>query len=215
MFDVDIIPANLLLAYVAYLVGTASPGPSNLAIMGMAMTQGRAHAIALAAGVVNGSLIWGLAAAFGLSSVMHTYSWSLIAMKLLGGVYMLWLAWKAARQALRPASISAPLDTFEAKLGRSYLKGLAMHLTNPKAIFVWLSIVALGLPQQARQSDALLVVAGCGLLGSAVFFGYAVAFSTDAARRTYRKVQRWFNAALAVVFAFAGVRMLLSRTNVA
>lgn len=33
----------LLPVYVAYLLGTASPGPSNMAIMGVAMSQGVAR----------------------------------------------------------------------------------------------------------------------------------------------------------------------------
>ncbi len=37
--------------FAVYLVGTASPGPSNLAIMGVAMEQGRSRALSLAAGV--------------------------------------------------------------------------------------------------------------------------------------------------------------------
>jgi threonine/homoserine/homoserine lactone efflux protein len=34
--------ADLLLAYTAFLIGVASPGPSVLAVMGMAMAHGRA-----------------------------------------------------------------------------------------------------------------------------------------------------------------------------
>lgn len=211
MLDFIDIPGSVLVAYVAYLIGTASPGPSNLAIMATAMAQGRPHAIALAAGVVNGSLIWGFAAAFGLSALMQTYSWSLVLMKLLGGTYMLWLSWNAAKRALAPTRMAATVGTAGLSLRHAYLRGLAMHLTNPKAIFVWLSIVALALPQSAQQADALFVVAGCGLLGTIVFLGYAFAFSTEVARAAYGKIQRWFDAALAVVFAYAGIRMFLSQ----
>jgi threonine efflux protein len=211
------LPAHAMLAFTAYLVGTASPGPSNLAIMTTAMSRGRTHALALAAGVVNGSLVWGLCAGFGLSSVMQRFSWSLVVMKLLGGAYLLWLAWKAARAARAPLGFSAAAGAAagEGSLGAAYRSGLAMHLTNPKAIFVWLSIVALALPQGGRTGDALLVVAGCALMGVVVFMGYAVAFSTERARKVYRAAHRWFNATLALVFASAGVRLLLSRTSAA
>lgn len=211
--DLPTFHSGLLLTFSAYLVGTASPGPSNLAIMGTAMSQGRPHALALAAGVMNGSLIWGLSAGFGLASLMQAYSWSLVIVKVLGGLYMLWLASKAARAAFATDAFDGAtgMSVAGASLKGTYLKGLAMHLTNPKAIFVWLSIVALGLPPDAKTSDALVIVAGCALIALCVFFGYALAFSTSVARHIYRRVHRWFNAALAGVFAFAGVRMLLSR----
>lgn len=205
------LPPNCMLAFAAYLVGTASPGPSNLAIMTTAMSRGRTHALALACGVVNGSVVWGLLAAFGLSSLMQAFTWSLIVMKFIGGAYLLWLAWKAARTARAPISLSGGpgVTHAEGRLLAAYRQGLAMHLTNPKAIFVWLSIVALALPHGGEREDALLVVSGCALMGVMVFLGYAIAFSTEAARRLYRAAHRWFNATLALVFAFAGVQLLV------
>jgi threonine efflux protein len=212
VIDIPPLPANLLLAYVAYAIGVASPGPSNLAIMAAAMSQGRSRAVTLAAGVISGSLVWGAAAAFGLSSVMQAYSWTLFAMKMLGGLYLLWLAIKAARAAAATHPPAMATDAAVAGFKASYLKGLAMHLTNPKAIFVWLAIVALALPQGARQADAMWVVAGCGSIGAAIFGGYALVFSTQTARRAYSVAHRWFNATLAAVFAYAGVRLLIIRS---
>ena len=64
--------ANVLLAYSAYFVGTASPGPSNLAIMGIAMNAGRRAALVFALGVISGSFFWALLASLGLSAVLAT-----------------------------------------------------------------------------------------------------------------------------------------------
>lgn len=207
----DFFSPALAVALTAYTVGVASPGPSNMAIMAAAMSQGRRHALALAAGVVCGSLLWGLAAALGLSAVMRTYSWALVALKVLGGLYLLFLSIKAARAAMaqHPPGLTARIG--EASTWRSFTGGLGMHLTNPKAVFVWLSIVALALPAGASRDHAFGVVASCAVIGAAVFFGYAVAFSTPVARRVYAKAHRWFNATLSAVFAVAGVRLLLSR----
>jgi threonine/homoserine/homoserine lactone efflux protein len=147
---------------------------------------------------------------------MRTYSWSLVALKIAGGLYMLWLSWKAARAALStaaPATGQAAGVAISGAFPQDYARGLAMHLTNPKAIFVWLSIVALGLPPDAGQADAFRVVACCAGIGMLVFFGYALAFSTPLARSIYARVHRGFNAVLSVVFAAAGVRLLLSRTS--
>ena len=77
----EFLSPGLTIALTAYAIGVASPGPSNMAIMATAMSQGRQYALALAAGVVCGSVAWGLLAAFGLSSLIRTYSWSLAALK--------------------------------------------------------------------------------------------------------------------------------------
>lgn len=211
MIDVIPVSANLLLAYSTYAVGTASPGPSNLAVMATAMNAGRKPALVLALGVVSGSVFWGPLAAFGLSAVLATYSSALIFMKIIGGLYLLWLAAKSAHAALSRTSALAPeYNATQTNYFRTYIRGAAMHLTNPKAIFVWLSIVSLALPAGAQARDALLVVLGCALLGLLVFCGYAMAFSTSGARRVYQSSRRWLEGTLAVLFAYAGIRMLAS-----
>lgn len=93
---------SALLAHTAFAIGVASPGPSVLAVMGTAMAQGRARALALASGVICGSLFWGLCAAFGLAALMERWSGALAVVKVVGGLYLLWLAWQAARKARRP-----------------------------------------------------------------------------------------------------------------
>ncbi|MEC5293525.1 LysE family transporter [Aurantimonas sp. C2-6-R+9] len=65
---------QLFLVYATYLIATASPGPSNMAIMGVAMERGRMSAIVLALGVVTGSMFWALLAVTGLSAVLSTYA---------------------------------------------------------------------------------------------------------------------------------------------
>jgi threonine/homoserine/homoserine lactone efflux protein len=184
-----------------------------LAVMGTAMAQGRARALALAAGVVAGSQIWGLCAAFGMVAVMQRYSDALQVVKAAGGMYLLWLAWQAARKAMRPAmtATAAPRARTDTRgYAHTCARGAALHLTNPKAIFVWLSFVSLALPPGAGQLDALAVVGRCGLISASVFAAYALLFSTGAARRGYQAAERPINALLAGVFGLAGLRMLLA-----
>lgn len=199
----------MLLAYTAFAIGVASPGPSVLAVMGTAMAQGRARALALASGVVCGSLCWGLCAAFGLAALMERWSGALAVVKAIGGVYLLWMAWQAARKVRGTKGVPAAEAVAEG-YARTCARGLGMHLTNPKSIVVWLSVVSLALPAGARQADALAFVLSCAAISASIFCCYALAFSTDAARRAYRAGERWVNAVLAGVFAYAGVRMLLA-----
>jgi len=206
----------MLLAYLTFLIGVASPGPSVLAVMGMAMAQGRRRALALAAGVVSGSLFWGLCAALGLAALMQRYAAALMLVKAIGGLYLLWMAWQAARKALRGTRADAGLEAGPTPGYRHlYLRGAAMHLTNPKAVVVWLSVVSLAMPAGAAASDALAFIASCVPLSAAIFTCYALAFSTSPARRAYRAGERGINAVLAGMFGYAGLRMLLSTSTTA
>ncbi|MBU6489428.1 MAG: LysE family translocator [Burkholderiales bacterium] len=203
--------ANLLLAYAAYFIGTASPGPSNLAIMSIAATQGRHAALAFAFGVISGSMFWATVATVGIATALLAYSQFLVAIKIFGGVYLLWLAFKSGRAALgRTALASAASASSKADrplaLRSLYVRGALLHLTNPKAVLVWASIVALSSDQASRSHGA--VIAGCAAIGAVVFCSYAVVFSMDTARRFYTRTRRALDGCLAVVFGLAGIRLL-------
>lgn len=204
-----LVSTNMLFAYSAYFIGTASPGPSNLAIMSIATTGGRKAAFTFALGVMTGSFFWALLATLGVSAALIAWSHFLMAIKIFGGVYLLWLAFKSCRSALTMTP-SAPLRAQSKPLAHLYRRGALLHLTNPKAILVWISIAALASPTGAGQVHAIAVVPGCLVIGILVFGGYAALFSTATARRLYSRARRALEGCLAIVFGIAGIKLLTS-----
>lgn len=215
MADAFAFSASWWLMVSVYFVGTASPGPSNLSIMAVAMAQGRRPALVLAAGIITGSVTWGLAAGFGLATVLATWVHALVLLKLLGGLYLLWLAYGAARAALRADASGVGAQT-RSQAGSKpvtgprnlYLRGAAMHLTNPKAILSWVATISVGLPAHAATADVLVALASCFVIGVAVFSGYALVFSTAPAQRVYTALRRWIEGALATLYTLAALRLL-------
>ncbi len=201
---------SLLLVYAAYLIAVASPGPSNMAIMAAAMNQGRAQGVALAFGVLTGSLFWACLAAAGISTVLTRYAEALIVMKIAGGLYLLFLAWKSARSAISDKASTVARAAPASRLV-SYRRGVLLHLTNPKAILGWGAIMTLGLTPDAPAHTLPAIIGGCAVLGFIVFVGYALLFSTAAMANGYRKARRFIEGTLAVVFGYAGLRLLLSK----
>lgn len=205
---------HLLPVWLAYVIVVASPGPSNMAIMGTAMERGRAAGLALALGVVTGSMIWAMMAASGLSAMLAVWANALLAIKIAGGLYLLYLAIKAARSAIRPAAQFAALRP--ATRAALYRRGVLMHLTNPKAILGWIAIMSLALRPGAVESGAPAhilppLIAGCAVLGIVINLGYALVFSTPVMARAYQRARRGIDGLLAAVFGYAGLRLLLSR----
>lgn len=202
---------ELMLVWSTCFIAMASPGPSNMAIMGTAMTLGRPNALALAVGVSTGSLTWAILAAAGISALLTSYAWALFALKIAGGLYLLWLAWRSARSALNPGPMADSGVARPASLRSSYVKGLLLHLTNPKAILSWIAIIALGVKPGAPPELMLVIVGGCLAMGLSIFSGYALLFSTRTAVAAYRRVRRVADGLLAVVFGFAGFKLLTAR----
>ena len=131
---------NLPIILSAALIAGASPGPATLAIADTSMRQGRKFGLALAAGVTTGSLMWSVAAAFGLGALMLANAWAFEMLRYFGAAYLLFLAFKSAKSALGPdAEMREGVPA--RSLGRAYAKGLALHLTNPKAILFFGSLL--------------------------------------------------------------------------
>ena len=130
------------------------------------------------------------------------------------GGYLLYLAFKAARSAMKPdgASPSSPERDREFSLSSIYRRGLLLHLTNPKAVLAWIALMTLGLEPGATWHTAAIIVAGCAILSVSIFSGYAVVFSTTPMIKAYGKARRWIEGTLVAFFGIAGVRLLLSRS---
>ncbi|MER5172511.1 LysE family translocator [Thioclava sp. GXIMD2076] len=199
--------SHLLIAYLAYFLAVASPGPSTLAILGTAMASGRRPALALASGVVSGSLIWAGLTALGMGALLLSLVQLIWLLKLAGGLYLMYLAWKS----LRSASCPPPAAGRGQSPAAAYRRGLLLHLTNPKAILGWAATFALGLPEGAGGAEMAALFAGCAAIGICVNFGYAWGFSQGAVARTYLRARRWIERSLAAVFAAAGLHLILSR----
>ena len=201
---------EFFLLLVAWAIGGWSPGPATLAIAGVSMNRRRTAGLAVAAGIFCGSATWGLAAALGLSALMAANAWVVETLRYVGAAYLLFLAYEAARSALSDKSLM-PVAAGQGGLGRLYVKGLLIHLTNPKAILGWGAVFAIAVPVVASQISVFetygaLLSVSCGL-----FFGYALLFSTGMFVRGYQRLRRWFEGAFAVLFGLAGLKTLTAR----
>lgn len=211
MHDIYTYLPSILTAYIAYIIAVLSPGPAVFAIIGISMTQGRKAGILMALGIYAGSATWAAAATLGLAALLHTYAIALEIMRVLGGLYLLYLAYKAFRAAAH-ADVPASAMRREAYSARSLLmRGYLLHVTNPKAIFAWLAIITLGMPAGAPASVAVFIVGGCLLLGITCFIGYAILFSTSRAVTIYASMRRWIEGTMAAFYCFAGFKLLTSR----
>ncbi|MEL7276145.1 MAG: LysE family translocator [Pseudomonadota bacterium] len=195
------------LVLLAWAIGGASPGPATLAIAGTSMGHGRRAGLAVAAGIVVGSGSWGIAAALGMSALMLAHAWLLEIIRYVGAAFLLWLAIRALRSAARPGSAA-----FASSVGQApFLKGLAIHLTNPKAILGWGAVFAVIVPPGADVRTLVATFLAFFAVSNIVFFGYALLFSTPGAVILYRRARRWFEAAFGLLFGFAALRILTAR----
>lgn len=204
---------GILLAYSAFLLCVSSPGPNVMAVIGTSMGVSRKAGISLALGVASGSFTWAMLTALGLSALLATYAAAITIIKIVGGLYLLFLAYKAFKSAASVHDIQARTLGGQTLSSFGYsLRGYIIQMTNPKAALTWIAIIALGLQPSAPFWVAAVIVIGTFILSIVIHVLYTVTFSTPIMVALYGKARRYIQATLGVFFAFAGFKLLTSRS---
>lgn len=190
----------------AFPVVAVSPGPANLACATVSMARGRGIGMRFGLGLALGLAIWGLVAAAGLGAALQSFEAGLTGLRLFGAAYLFWLAIGALRSAAAPAIQTQGPDSRFGWL----VRGLLLNLSNPKAVFAWMAALAVGLDPAADLGGVALAVAMCMAIGLLNYLFWALLFSTPRAMAGYRRLRRWIDGAVALLFAAAGVALLRS-----
>ena len=198
--------ANILPVALAFFVVSASPGPATIATLLVSMQQGRKDGILFGFGLSVGLGFWGIVAATGLGVLLQGSAQVLFALKVLGGLYLLWLALQSFRSSLRAHSKQAK----PASEGRWFWKGLLLNLSNPKAIFAWMAALSMGLGNGSGAAMIALSTVVCIAVGFTIYAVYALAFSLPGIMGGYQRIRRWIDGIVAGLFAIAGLGLIRS-----
>ena len=122
-------------------LGAISPGPAVLMSARTGVTEGLRTGVFLAMGIGLGAVFWALLAMSGLALLFQIAPTLLWVFKIVGGLYLIWMAWGMWRHAPEPL---ADLTGMPPRSALSALRlGLVTQLSNPKPA-VLLSAVFIG-----------------------------------------------------------------------
>jgi threonine/homoserine/homoserine lactone efflux protein len=191
-----------------HLMAAISPGPSFVMTVRTAASDGLRTGLGVAAGLGAGAVIWALAALFGLHLLFQLAPALLLAFKLAGAAFLLWIAfqtWRHAREPLPASGVTAtargPLDGFRL--------GLLTQLANPKpAVFFGAVFVGLVPPGSTAAALALLllVIAVDETLWYALV---ARVFSLDRARAAYGRAKTAVDRVFGGLIAAFGLKIAI------
>lgn len=134
-----------------FFVLSYTPGPNMLLAASHGMLFGPRRTIATAVGLVGGLWVWICVSSAGVGAVLSASPQAFDYVRWAGGAYMAWLGYKA---------LTAPAMELQDKCGETagatnlqrFLQGLAVSLSNPKAIVIFTAV----LPQFLEQDRPLL-----------------------------------------------------------
>ena len=183
-------------AYAIQAVAVASPGPGVALLLGLGLSQGRTAALAASLGIAVGAAALAFATTQGLGIVLERVAWLSTAIRVAGACYLVWLAIKSWQRALAPAAVNIAKAPSSGGFPRSFGIGLAMQLTNPKAIVFWLAIATVGATKDAPAGVVAIFVAGAFTISLAGHVVYAVLLSSLPFRLAYERARRWIEAGI-------------------
>jgi len=140
----------------------AAVGPISLLCIRRTLAEGRAVGYASGLGVATADATYGAIAAFGLTAITDVLVDWRRALGLVGGVFLLWLAWRTFTAV--PGAAADEVERPRRGLPGAYLSTLGLTLTNPMTI---LSFAALFVGLGITGGD----LAGATVLTLGVFAG--------------------------------------------
>jgi threonine/homoserine/homoserine lactone efflux protein len=199
-----------------YLPLLLSPGLNFVLITQSAASRTRQHSVSIALGVSTGSMVWACLAAAGLGAVLARFEILRLGIYAVGGVYLLYTAWKLwpSRRYQQPTSVpayDAAPDRTPSKfphLVRAYWHGLLTNMTNPKPLVFYTTVFAgLFTPNLMLwvKCASVLTIFTLSLSWHMVL---ATVFSSPRIQRHYAMASVWINRLSSGVLLAFGVHLL-------
>ncbi|MCP4981370.1 MAG: LysE family translocator [Gammaproteobacteria bacterium] len=130
----------------ALLIGAISPGPSFVLVARTSIAVSRTDGLYMAIGMGIGGVIFSVLVLAGLQAILASVPWLYMALKLFGGLYLMYLAVRIWLEAKQPVVISSDEKDLPGTAMKSFLMALLTQISNPKAVVIYGSIFAALLP---------------------------------------------------------------------
>jgi threonine/homoserine/homoserine lactone efflux protein len=127
-------PVFLLMAFVTVLI----PGPGVVMTLTNSLSYGLRGTLGGILGIAFGAFVVAAISSTSVGVILATSALAFTIIKLLGAAYLIYLGVKFWRS---PPFRFIETPTHNVTFGKRFLEGLSLQLTNPKAIFFFLSVL--------------------------------------------------------------------------
>ena len=196
----------------AAILITVSPGPDNLMVLGMGISKGRRFGVAFGLGCGLGCLSHTALAVIGVSALIAASPVAFTALKICGGLYLIWLGVQALRS--RGGAHAQAVDAAAPTLAGVFARGVFANAINPKVVLFFLSF----LPQfvVAAHGQVGWQMAGLGLIftaQAAVLFGLLGYFAGAIGQWLNRRPRAglWLDRLAGTIFVGLGLKLIVTR----
>jgi threonine/homoserine/homoserine lactone efflux protein len=193
----------------ALLVGAISPGPSFVLVCRTTMLHSRNAGLAAALGMGIGGAIFGCLTLFGLATLLKEVPSLYLVLKMLGGTYLLYLAFRIWRGATQALDVQVgTLDREQCSLSKMFWISLMTQLSNPKTAVVYGSIFTAFLPADPPMLLLVALVPGFFIVEFLWYTVVALVFSHRKPREVYLSGKTKIDRVVATILGLLGGRLI-------
>lgn len=185
-----------------------APGPDNIFVLTQSALYGKRSGILITLGLCTGLVFHTCLVAFGVATIMQTTDWALSALKIIGALYLVFLAWLILNSQTAELSGKGVVvsDT------NLYLRGIVMNVTNFKVSIFFLAF----LPQFASSNygaitPQIILLGGIfGVVSLFIFSGISILASKfgDGLKRK-PNAQVYLSRTTALIFVVLAFNLLM------
>jgi len=171
---------------------SATPGPNNIMLLASGAQFGYRNTLPHIIGIVLGVALLLASVLFGLGIVFKLYPPFYTVLKVVGGTYLLWLAWKVTTA---PTHNAYATDTSVENRPMSIFMAISFQFVNPKAWAMAMTAVStFTLPGTQYIQSSLFIMASFAVVGFFSISGWAylgVALQRFLTTQTRRRNFNW------------------------
>jgi RhtB (resistance to homoserine/threonine) family protein len=203
---------EFLTVALVHLLAVASPGPDFAVMLRQALTQNRRNALLSAAGIGLGILLHVGYSLLGIGLIIQQSVMLFTVLKVVGAVYLLYIAWHCLRA--RPGGVHVDAAEKTEQTGMAAFRlGFLTNALNPKATLFFVSLFSVVI----NPGTPIVLQAGYGLyraLATGLWFAMvAVFFTHPRVRRGFNRFGHWLDRAMGGILVLLAGQLLLSTVS--
>ena len=191
----------------ALMLGAISPGPTFIYVAKNSIAISRRHGLFTALGTGTGAAFFGLLAVMGLQAILLAVPSAYLVLKICGGLYLLWLAYKIIKHANEPME-QADSQAQVMSYAQAYRLGFITQLSNPKIAIVLASIFTALLPKEIPSYFYVVLPMLCFFIDAGWYSLVAVEKKKKKPRRVYLKFKKVFDRIAGGVMTLLGLKLI-------
>ncbi len=194
-----------------HLLAAISPGPDFIYVSQQTLSRGRVAGLMCAIGIALGLGVHIAYSVLGLAAVIASASWLLTAIKIVGGVYLIYLGIQGLRAKMKhevvevSAVANAPTD-----LKTVIWKGFLCNVLNPKAPVYLVSVFTVVLSPDMPLWQLTVYGVWMMILQYIWFAIVACLLSIPRINHQFQKAGPWINRILGSALAGLGIKVISS-----